>query len=190
MSRIVAACSIVLSCILFIGCSKPTPTESLIDAASNGDVKSVVGLIKGVPFDATDEDGETSLHWATSGCHMDVVQQLIDLGANVNYVDHAGRTPLMVTATALRGKGYSADTMPIRNQIAALLIKHGADVNRADEGGRTALHCAVGDRNPDLIRMLLAAGADKSTKDSQGYTPLYLARSWGYDQAAAALEGK
>jgi ankyrin repeat protein len=79
--------------------------------------------------------------------------------------------------------------MPARNKIAALLIRHGADVNRADAGGSTALHFAVLNRNPELIRMLLAGGAKKNVKDSQGYTPLDLAKSWD-DEAAATLEAK
>jgi ankyrin repeat protein len=42
--------------------------------------------------------------------------------------------------------------------------------------GQTALHFAAKDKNPGLVRMLLAAGANRSAKSNQGYTPLDVAK--------------
>jgi ankyrin repeat protein len=146
-------------------------------------------LIKnGVSVDAADEGGDTALDWAIYNHELDLVRKLIALGANVNHVDESKTTPLMYVATPLRGKGYYPETMTARNQIARVLIEHGANVNVIGPSGSTALHFAVGDRNPALIRILLAAGADPKIEDSQGYTPMFLAKSWGYDEAAKALE--
>jgi ankyrin repeat protein len=84
---------------------------------------------------------------------------------------------LIYTVRAPFGKGgYPQSTIPQRNEIARFLLEHGANVNHAQNHGDTALHWAVMDRNPELIRMLLAAGADPAARTSQGYTPLDIAK--------------
>jgi len=187
------------------GCAKPTPIQPLIDAAYNGDVVKCEQLIKsGIPIDSTDEEGDTALDWAIYGHQIDVVRKLIEMGADVNHADRpsgyqSGYTPLMYTAKALRGrKLQDPETMAVRNEIARLLIQHGADVNRAtklgseDKGGETALHFAVKNQNPQLIRILLAAGADKNAKNDQGYTPLDYAKfpDFANTEVINVLEGK
>ncbi|HWB53743.1 MAG TPA: ankyrin repeat domain-containing protein [Tepidisphaeraceae bacterium] len=197
--------SIATVIFLVSGCSKPTPVQSLIDAAGRGNVAGCERLIKsGVPVNGTDGNGDTALDWAIYYHHLDVIRKLIELGADVNHTDHApgytrGFTPLMYVATPFRGKGYYPETMAVRNQIAQLLIQNGADVNRSTKaagafgGGDTALHFAVEDQNPQLIRMLLAAGASKNVKDEEGYTPMDIAKWSNYAPNTAvinALEGK
>jgi hypothetical protein len=61
-----------------------------------------------------------------------------------------------------------------RPAAAALLLDLGVDVNalgRADVPGeqpwQTALHTAAGDGNLDLLRLLLAAGADPNLRDNR-----------------------
>ena len=139
--------------------------------------------------DTTDSQGRTALHWAIDGQHLKTVAKLIELGADVNKTDgynHA--TPLMYTAIALNSKGYPSSTRHVRTDIARLLIEHGADVNRAMPEGNTALHFAVSDQNPELIRLLLAAGADKSAKTKQGYTPVDIAHFPAYAPNDAVIE--
>jgi len=187
------------------GCAKPTPIQNLIDAAYDGDAAKCQQLIKsGVPIDGTDEEGDTALDWAIYGHKTEAVRKLIELGADVNHTDRrpgyqTGFTPLMYTATPLRGrKFHDPETMLVRNQIAQLLIQHGADVNGAtkfgseDSGGQTALHFAVMNENPELVRMLLAAGADKNAKDQRGHTPLDYAKfpDFANAEVSNALEDK
>jgi ankyrin repeat protein len=44
-----------------------------------------------------------------------------------------------------------------------------------DADGRTGLHHAVLDRDLDVLRAAIGAGADVSTHDSRGWTPLHFA---------------
>ena len=41
----------------------------------------------------TDEKGRTALHYAAHRGYLDLVQLLINAGADLNYEDHAGETP-------------------------------------------------------------------------------------------------
>lgn len=168
-------------------------------AACNGDVAECERLVKGgLSVDTTDDDGVTALSWAVFYCKIDVVRKLIELRADVNHVDQrAAYTPLMYTATTLRGHNLRG-TQAERNEIARLLIQHGADVNhamsdgRASGDGQTTLHFAATDKNIGLVRTLLAAGANRNAKETTGWTPLDMAKFPDYapnDEVIKALEG-
>ena len=55
-----------------------------------------------------------------------------------------------------------------------MLLKAGAEINAKDERfGATALHfAAVNTENPEVISVLLKAGADPNVRDSEGNTAL------------------
>ena len=79
--------------------------------------------------------------------HKDVVQWLLDAGADVNAKDTWGRTALM--KASLNG----------HKDIVQLLIEAGADVNVKDNDGRTALMCASLYGHKDIATLLRKHGA-------------------------------
>lgn len=60
---------------------------------------------------------------------------------------------------------------------AHLLLDAGAEVNAIGDIGRTPLFCALASQNVDLVRALIAAGADLAHKDEFGD------RAWDVAQA-------
>ena len=56
-------------------------------------------------------------------------------------------------------------------EVVEKLIQAGGDVNEQNESGRTSLHLASMNGHVEVITALLAAGADKTTKDKWGKTP-------------------
>jgi hypothetical protein len=54
----------------------------------------------------------------------------------------------------------------------AALIKAGVWLDETDEG-ETALHWAVSRQHPEIVTMLLDAGANPNVPDNDGYTPLH-----------------
>lgn len=107
--------------------------------------------------------GKTALHVALSQGTQDtdIVELLLDHGANVNAQDANGNTPLFYAA---------------RNaELAKLLLARGAHVNTGDIRGSTSLHSAVWADNVAVIRLLLAHGADIDAQDNSGVSPLSLA---------------
>ena len=90
------------------------PDISIHDAAKAGDIETVKQhLAAGTEMDVKGKDGWTSLHWAASSDHKEIVELLIAAGANVNAEDAAGEyrgsTPLdwapKTTAVLLRKHG-------------------------------------------------------------------------------------
>ena len=75
--------------------------------------------------------------------------------------------------------------------VAAYLLDQGAAVNqRVADGRRTALHEACGHGHKEVVRLLLARGADPTLTDLadlEGYTPLMLASYHGHIEVVRCL---
>jgi len=123
-------------------------SNELMAAAHVGDIERVKQLLaQGVDVNATDEAGWTAL---TKACynpeqkrgHADVVQVLIDAGANIEAPIGYGVRPLMLAA----GYGETA--------VVEILLKAGADVLAKNEGGYTALMMVKQKFYVDVINLL------------------------------------
>lgn len=68
-----------------------------------------------------------------------------------------------------------------------LLIKVGVDANSADARGNTALAIAANKGNAEMVRYLLAAGADPSIKSTKGIIPMEDAVSLGHKDVVAVM---
>jgi ankyrin repeat protein len=126
--------------------------------------------------------GNTALHLAAQYGHAAVATVLVARGTDVNAATKHGRTPLHDAAFGLGG----TSDLEGRLAVARLLISHGANVNARERGsGRTPLDNAAsisGNRadGEQMTELLLAAGADARTADSQGGSSLQLAASQGH----------
>ena len=107
--------------------------------------------------------------------NLNLVRDLITLGANLDWQDNRGWTALHWCA--------------IRNhpEIARMLIEAGADVNIQDKYGMTALHRCAYHNHPEIARMLVDAGADVNIQHNGGYTALHWCAYANHSEIARML---
>ena len=125
-------------------------------------------LDAGVPPDLTDGRGRTSLHEAAQEAHEESARLLITRGANVSARDARKQTPLHAVAS----KSFGSSLFDAWDDGAAA-----KPTDEAELRVRAAIAAA-----------LLAAGADPTSEDSRGMTPLKLAREHGFGAVVALLE--
>ena len=100
--------------------------------------------------------------------------------------------PEIATARGTNGNDLlGMATATCDERLVALLLERGADVAGANVHGWTALHQAAYVGLPELVRLLLDAGApvDVSAR-GEGGTPLVVALFWGHAQTAELLAGE
>jgi ankyrin repeat protein len=176
----------------------------LHEAASRSN-KTIVSLLldKGAPVDSGDADGNTPLHIASS---RDIMFLLLQRKADVNARNVKGETPLWYTSSIPEmqllvenranvnvfdnygwGRLHWAVANKAESVIRYLVGAGRADINLQLPDKPTALHIAVLFRHESLVRLLLAAGADRDRRWS-GYTPLDYARRDGYQSLIELLQ--
>lgn len=111
--------------------------------------------------DAECAEGRSPLHEALWDGNFQAAEFLLDRGADPNFKDREGFTPLMVAASySLAGADEDAplqeDALPIVRRLLAM----GVDVESRHCCGGTALTGAVRAGFADAARLLLGAGAD------------------------------
>ncbi len=132
----------------------PDGTTPLIWAAYNGDADLVQRLLKaGADANAKNEFGTFALGEAAIGGYTDVIAALLQGGADADLTNPEGETPLMEVA---RTGNVEA---------ATLLLDAGADVNAIELWGQqSALMWAAAQKQPAMIKLLIARGADVNAR--------------------------
>lgn len=111
-----------------------------------------------------DSTGATPLHEAIRYGNIDIAKLLLESGANVNAKDNLGKTPILLILPEEK-----------RAAIYDLLIAHKADVAKKDMYGDTVLHIAsMTNVSVDILKKLVAAGAEINARNKDGVTPLAL----------------
>lgn len=133
--------------------------------------------------------GTVPLHWASGYGNKDVVDFLINEGADIEWADRRGKTAVIWAA------GFG------RTEILQCLLDGLKDpkriknvVNMKEKGGRTALIWASKEGHMECVKLLIKAGADvnhcEGGEDDTGGTPLSWAVTSGHDKISQLLLNK
>jgi len=136
----------------------PAEEEAFRQAALDGEIEKVKTLLKrGVACDAVDQDGHTALMFTAFNGHSEIAILLLDGGAKIDKRDSLDRTALLYCAT-----GPFPET-------AKILLDRGADPNTvdSDEHFSPLMHAAA-EGHLEVVKVLIAYGADRSLKDVDG----------------------
>ncbi|XP_006863794.1 PREDICTED: KN motif and ankyrin repeat domain-containing protein 1 [Chrysochloris asiatica] len=128
-----------------------------------------------------DGNGNTALHYSVSHSNFEIVKLLLDADVcNVNHQNKAGYTPIMLAALA------AVEAKKDMSVVEELFSS--GDVNaKASQAGQTALMLAVSHGRIDMVKGLLACGADVNTQDDEGSTALMCASEHGHVEIVKLL---
>lgn len=97
--------------------------------------------------------GHTLLDAASYGNNKNTIEILLEKGANPNVSSTDGETPLMRVIRKFKDE-----------DLVKLFLTKGAIVNAKNKHGWTALKDAVDSENPNIVKLLIEAGANVSDK--------------------------
>jgi ankyrin repeat protein len=147
----------------------------------DGPIDLVYGCIVGVlvkkmlHVNALNQKKETAFHKiASANVGLLAIKEILQAGADPNLPNDQGYTPLHVIAMTCSFFSDLADHT-IFGLLVHLLLKRGIEVNRLTPTGDTALHLAIqAQKSTQLIRFIIALGADINMTNAKGYTSLQL----------------
>ena len=216
--RVVLTCLVAPAALAGPPAAAQSVGMALIDASARGDLAAATqALAAGTPLEARDASGRTALLAATQGGHAALARWLIERGADVNAQDAIqdsafllagarGHTEIVLAAhpkadpKVLNRYGGTA-LIPACHHghvdtVRALLEWKGANrvpIDHVNRLGWTALLEAVilgdgGPRHTEIVRLLIAHGANVNLADREGLTPLAHARQRRQETIVALLQ--
>eukprot|EP01088_Endostelium_zonatum_P016532 TRINITY_DN450_c0_g1_i1.p1 TRINITY_DN450_c0_g1~~TRINITY_DN450_c0_g1_i1.p1 ORF type:complete len:463 (-),score=111.91 TRINITY_DN450_c0_g1_i1:43-1431(-) len=125
-------------------------------------------LAAGASVDALSETMLTPLHEAAGKSLVEIVQLLVNRGANVNARDKFNNTPLRMCAS----NAQSFATIETFKGTVEILLKAGAEINAGTTINTTSLHSVVKWGNVEAVKFMLEKGADANIRTSKGELPI------------------
>lgn len=112
------------------GVTEEELAEAVLYACGYGHAEIVRFLLQcGADPNVANQQGETTLHWAMWGPHVDIVDMLLARGVRVDVKDGARRATPLDWAIWAWGQASDADERDRACQAAALLVRAGARAN-------------------------------------------------------------
>lgn len=111
--------------------------------------------------------GNTPLHLAAFACNQPALKALLAWRAGLNVRNQDGNTALSCACANMSANSANS---------VMLLMRAGADITLENRLGQRPLHIACLHGQTDIVRMLLALGADPDVRTAHGETALDIAR--------------
>ena len=185
-------------------------TNLLHVTSKHGILSAVKALSLGAAFNVNSVNSKkrTPLSYAAENGYGEVVETLLETGADASLEDVKARTPLWYAimngnervVKLLLNNGIDTDSTKYtiqkclcyaaRNgykEVVRVLLEKGVDVNSKDRVGRTLLSHAAGKGHTGLVTLLLENAADVNPKDDYLRTPLSSATDNGHDEVVDLL---
>ncbi|KAK9741805.1 hypothetical protein RND81_03G129700 [Saponaria officinalis] len=183
---------------------------TLCFAAARGDEPLLQHLLhRGSDPNEADSNGRTALHIAAANGNENCAVILLECGADPNIKDSDGNVPLW---DAMLGKHESLIKLLV-DQGATLacgdvpqyacyaveqddlemlkdIVRYGGDVKLAKSNGFTALHAAISNGNPTIVKFLLKQRADVDLPDLHGVKPKDLVDAHANEEIKALFYSK
>lgn len=215
--RVILLRRAIVACLMFpaIATAEPNLETELHTAVQANDVALLKKLIaSGFEIDARDSNQRTALLVATHANAIAAAQALIEAGAGVNAKDDMQDTPYLYAAAegrleilrmTLKAGANLKDTnryggtglIPAAHhghpEIVRELLKTDIAIDHVNRLGWTALLETIilsdgGPVHQDILKQLIAAGANVNLADGAGMSPLAHVKQRGFKEMIAMLE--
>ncbi|WP_183599855.1 ankyrin repeat domain-containing protein [Paenibacillus phyllosphaerae] len=189
--------------------------QQLLQAAERQDADTVIQLLnEGADVNVQDAKGRTAAMIATYNNDVNTVKALIDAGADVNKQDDLKNTPFLYAGAegyieilkltidagadpTITNRFGGTALIPASEHgyldvIQELLIRTSIAINHVNNLGWTALMEAIilndgGQRQQQVVQVLIEHGADVNIPDHDRVTPLQHARNKGFKEIERIL---
>jgi uncharacterized protein len=144
-----------------------------------------------VDLNVKDKDGQTALIMATARGEVEVVDALLKGGVDANARDTKGATALL-HSLSYRGSVYNDnDKRMAKGRLESarrLLLLSSIDVNLQNDDGESSLMRAINLGDTEMVKLLLARGADPNASDILGHTAFVFAYEKGIPEIERLIE--
>ncbi len=168
LAAVIESFAILILCVSCSTTPQPvtvTPKKSEICEAALSRDRTALGKALDVVNDVNQADnyGRSALFCAVKYSSSEIVQDILDHGANPNHVADNGDTPILVAARI--------GSLP----LVEVLVSAGADIDYVGEDGMSSLMIATTQSKRSLFDGILSLGANPNASSSGFDTPLIFA---------------
>lgn len=156
-----------------------------VTAATEAGAASILStlLARGADANSQDEDGWTALRTAIAQKNIEIVELLLENGANADLgADDPGPTPLQMALNPYGEEAGGEEAV----EIVRILLENGASETK-NKFGTTPLHWAAEYSDPRFVQLFIDHAFDLEAKGVLGETPLEKALSEKRTQNVALL---
>lgn len=147
----------------------PVSAIDIYTAIDSGYVNQVMQLLEQNPglLNAKNKQAMTPLNLAASRGRVEIVEKLLEMGADASIGDSENSQPIHNAAVS----GH--------NEVIERLLAHGVDINVQDDNGMTAMIFSISYARQETFEYLLESGADVQKRNNNGLAALHYAAAGG-----------